>query len=242
MDGTLIKSITKDKNAEEYMFSNLEKYTFDSDGTISGTHKYKVEEVLTPTPAYIVDGKTKEAYTITYSVTEVDSKDSPAIIDITNTFNNAKGIISVKPYNNSLTVRTNQDIYTEIILTKMDSDYVDNKVVYKDTYSDVYYNLEINKLPETISHMIAGKYEISTTSPIFTIESVELSDNEYVSLVEENGKWYVIIEETDNDSYGLVTINLTKDDHIGYESGPYITDFSNYKYNNYWKTIISSIK
>jgi hypothetical protein len=133
-------------------------------------------------------------------------------------------------------VKTNQENYTEIILKKMDADYVDSDIVYKNTYSDVYYNLEINNIAETISHMIAGKYEISTTSTLFELESIELADNEYVSLAEENGKYYVIIEETPNDSYGLLTINLSEKEHKGYQTEADIED--NNKANNFWKTTV----
>jgi uncharacterized repeat protein (TIGR02543 family) len=231
MDGELLKSVTKDKNATDYIFENLERYIYNDDGTVKETHTYQIEEVVNPVPSYVVDGETKEAYTITYSLPKIDTKDGSGIINITNTFNNAEDIIPVKPYNNSLTVKTNKEAYTEIILRKMDADYVDNEVVYKDSYSDVYYNLEINNIAETISHMVAGKYEISTTSPIFTIENVELSDNEYVSLVEEDDKYYVIIEETPHDAYGTVIINLVQKEHEGYQSEISIM--------NYWKTNVS---
>jgi hypothetical protein len=92
--------------------------------------------------------------------------------------------------------------------------------------------------------MIAGKYEINTTSPIFTIDSVTLSDNEYVSLVKENDKYYVIIEETPHDAYGMITINLTEKEHVGYQSGPDVSNIIEnaiHKANNYWKTKISEI-
>jgi hypothetical protein len=199
---------------------------------------------MTPVPSYIVNGETKEAYTITYSLPRIDTKDGSGIINIANTFNNAEGIISVKPYNNSLTIKTDKNTYAEITLKKMDSDYTNNEVVYKNTYSDIYYNLKINSTPETISHIIAGKYEINTTNTLFEIENVELLDNEYVSLVEENGKYYVIIEETSNDAYGVVTINLAEKEHIGYQSGPDVSNIIEnaiHKANNYWKTKILEI-
>jgi uncharacterized repeat protein (TIGR02543 family) len=231
MDGELLKSVTKDKNATDYAFENLERYVYNDDSTVKETHTYQIEEVMNPVPSYVVDGETEEAYTITYSLPKIDTKDGSGIINITNTFNNAEDIIPVKPYDNSLTVKTNKEAYTEIILRKMDADYVDNEVVYKDSYSDVYYNLEINNIAETISHIVAGKYEITTTSQIFAIENVELSDNEYVSLVEEDDKYYVIIEETPHDAYGTVIINLVKKEHEGYQSEISIM--------NYWKTNIS---
>jgi hypothetical protein len=72
-----------------------------------------------------------------------------------------------------------------------------------------------------------------------TIDSVKLSDNEYVSLVEENGKYCVIIEETPNDAYGLITINLVEKEHKGYQTEPdgvENADNTLYVANNYWKT------
>jgi uncharacterized repeat protein (TIGR02543 family) len=244
MDGELLKSAAKDKNASSYIFTNLERYIYNDNGTVKETHTYQIEEVMNPVPSYVVDGETEEAYTITYSLPKIDTKDGSGIINITNTFNNAESIIPVKPYNNSLTVKTNQEIKTEIILHKMNADYVDNEVVYKDTYSDVYYNLEINNIAETISHMVAGKYEISTTSSLFTIDNVELLDNEYVSFIEDNGKYYVVIEETPNDAYGVITINLTEKEHKGYQAEPDVSDNTDntlYKVSNYWKTTIEKI-
>jgi uncharacterized repeat protein (TIGR02543 family) len=238
MDGELLKTITKDKDVASYIFTNLERYIYNADGTVKETHTYQIEEVINPVPSYIVNGTVKEAYTITYSLPKIDTKDGTGIINITNTFNNADNIISVKPYNNSLTIKTNKDIYTEIVLRKMDSSYVDNEVVYKDTYSDVYYNLEVSNIAETISHMISGKYEVDIISSSFSIDSVVLTDSEYVSLIKENGKYYIIIEETDNDSYGMISINLSEKEHIGYQTGADKSDDSNYQANNFWKANI----
>jgi hypothetical protein len=78
---------------------------------------------------------------------------------------------------------------------------------------------------------------------LFTIENVELVDNEYISLVEENGKYYVIIEETPHDTYGLLTINLKEKEHEGYQSEPdgtETTDNTDYLISNYWKTDVSN--
>jgi hypothetical protein len=237
MDGELLKSITKDSNATSYAFTNLERYIYNDDGTVKETHIYQIEAVMNPTPSYIADGETTEAYTIEYSVPEIDAKDGSAIINITSTFNNAEDIIPVKPYNNSLTVKTNQGDYTEIVLKKMDADYIDNEVAYKDTCSEIYYNLELNNITETISHMITGKYEITTTSSLFIIDNVELLDNEYISLIKENGKYYIVVEETSNDACGFIVFNLSEKEHKGYQTEPDIKD--NNKVNNIWKITVT---
>jgi hypothetical protein len=59
--------------------------------------------------------------------------------------------------------------------------------------------------------------------------------------VEENGKYYVVIAETGEDSYGMITINLSEKEHIGYQSGPDLVEHVNYKANNYWSIVQSEI-
>jgi hypothetical protein len=59
-----------------------------------------------------------------------------------------------------------------------------------------------------------------------------------VSLVKENGKYYIIIEETGNDSYGMISINLSEKEHVGYQTGADKSDDSNYQANNFWKVNI----
>jgi hypothetical protein len=208
------------KLVESYSFTNLPKYEYDSDDNIIGLNTYSVIEEFYPASQYINrDGKAIDAYEITYS--EATLNGSGWRQDITNTFVPAENIISVKPYNNSLTIVTNIETNTEVIFRRLESTYNDDLTVsYTDDYSDIFYNVDVNNIPETISHMVAGKYEIEVLNPIYTMQSIKLTDSEYVTLVEENGKYYIIIEETNSDTYGTITINLVPKEHIGYQSGP----------------------
>jgi hypothetical protein len=208
------------KLVENYSFSSLPKYKCDFYGNVTGLYTYSIKEEFSPMPQYINrDGKAIDAYEITYSEATLNGSEWKQ--DITNTFVPAENIISVKPYNNSLTVVTNIETNTEVIFRRLESTYNDDlSVSYTDDYSDIYYNVDVNNIPETISHMVAGKYEIEVLNPIYTLQSIKLTDSEYVTLVEENGKYYIIIEETNSDTYGTVTINLIPKEHIGYQSGP----------------------
>jgi hypothetical protein len=227
-NNTVYKSTeTKDKNISSYSFTGLPKYTYDSDGNVNGTYTYSIKEIFTPVPQVINEdtGKTVDVYTITYSPTSasVDSKDGNGTINIKNTLTppNAPYILPVKDVINSITVVTNINTYTEVVFKKLEQTLSgDGSVTYGTDYSDIHYNVDVNNIAKTIHDMDAGKYEIEVLNPLYILDNIKLSDSQDVELVKEGDTYYLIIKETDHDTYGTVTINLSKKDHIGYQSGP----------------------
>lgn len=177
----------------------------------------------------------------------VDSKDGNGTIDIKNKLTppNDLYILPVKSAINSITVKTNIETYTEVILKKLEQTLSgDGNVTYGTDYSDIHYNVDVNNIAKTIRDMDAGKYEIVVLNPLYILDNIKLSNAQDVEFIKEGDKYYLIIKETDHDTYGTVTINLVKKDHIGYQSGPdTVPDPENpktekktgYAYNNIYK-------
>jgi uncharacterized repeat protein (TIGR02543 family) len=223
-----------------YTFGNLPKYDCDEDGTILDTYEYKVVETINSKVVTLENDQYKEidAYTVSYVPASVNSKNGAAQVVITNTIADMEGFISVKPYNNAITIRTDSDIDSDIVLRQVMTSFVNGEVDYTDDYSGIYYNMEIGDIEETISKLLTGKYEIEVTNPLLILESAVISDNEGVSITREGNSYYIIIEEGAEDATASIDITFKENEvkHIGYQSGRGISGNDDaYATITYWK-------
>lgn len=206
-------SIDNKNNLNTFSFSGLPKYDDDMN-----LFNYTVVEELKSVYMTIKNGALieKDAYSIT-----VNS------FDITNTLNiDSDSIISVKPqYDNSITFKHNVDEKITVSLKQLESIYSEGKISYSDSYNGLFYNVEIEKLGTTLSNLNSGKYEIFINED-YELSNITISNNKDITLVKENGKYYVIIDEVPRNTSATITINLNKT-HEGYKSS--------YKINNFWK-------
>lgn len=78
-------------------------------------------------------------------------------------------------------------------------------------YNGVEYNLSVDELGEVIKHIPSGKYEIEIIDNNYELKDMIISDNtDNVHIVKEDDKYYLVIEDTPDDSWGAVNIELEK--------------------------------
>ena len=204
------------KNATGYTFTGLDKY--DSE---LNPYTYTAEEVL-------------EAKYLVYENNSYVSKDAYKIdvdgLDFTNTFIPNEKVIPVKPaYNNTVIVKHNVEDQIYVTLKQMDTTINENlEVSYTKDYSGIYYNIIAEQLGTLIDHIGSGKYEIVVSNSEYTLNNINIEDNEHTSLVLEDGKYYLIIEEVPSNTKATIVLDLTDSSNDGYKTS--------YKVNNFWKT------
>lgn len=211
------------KMYNNYQFTNLPKYDENMELFI-----YTVEEKINSQYLILENGKyiPEDAYSI--------SSDSYNFI---NTFNSQTvPIISVKPeHRNEITISAPENTY--ITLTQMETILnEDGTTSYTNNYSGIIYNIYITNEKVSLENISSGKYEIEISNSKYIIEDIVLSNgNGNISIIKENDKSYLIIEENSEDNNATLEIIVkdknpeikTKENHIGY--------ISNDNKNNFWK-------
>ena len=103
----------------------------------------------------------------------------------------------------------------------------DYKVVYSNNYNGFYYNISAENGTK-LDGLLSGKYEIVVNNSDYTLNSINIEENENISLSIENGKYYLIINPINDDANATLVLDLEKKSHKGYQTSEDI--------NNFWKT------
>lgn len=232
-----IKTQVVDKTATGYSFVNLDKYDDDLN-----PYTYKVEETFTA-KVLTWDSTTKQyeeidAYTITvdgfdFTNTLVDTKDKPIIQvkpDHSNTLTIKLGFNSIIDWSNIETTSSNVEVFVR--LKQLETVINNGNISYTSNYSGMEYNVVVKESGITINGIPSGKYEIVANNNTFVLEGIDLQTSNSISVVNENGKWYLIIAETNQNQTGTITLNMnTENSHGSGSANGYISSMSK---NNYY--------
>lgn len=192
-----------------YTFIKLPKYKYVDGKPVL----YKYSAVETVSSIYVENGAIKPAYDI--HVDEEFGSYKP--LHFTNYFNTTdKPLIPVVPNrDNTIHVKTNTEERVDVKFKMLEwyatGTYDNINRVDGPDYNGNEFNASVNELGETLKHMPSGKYEIEVNEELFELKDIKISDNtSNVSITYENGKYYLVIGDTQNDSEGTVNITLEK--------------------------------
>lgn len=220
-----------------YEFTRLPKYYFNSSGE-PYKYDYSVEEVFSA--RYVTDKwEVKDAYTI--------YPDTPTALSFTNKFSASGNISGVKPDkedDDSITIKTDTEDKIVINLKQMECViYEDGTIKYGDNYSGIEYNIVASSDGVKID-LPDGKYEINMPDSRYSPNDIIVTDTDNIKVVEENGKWYLFVENTDGsdeeespdikiDSEDKIIINLKQMETITNSDGSvsFGDDYSGIEYN-----------
>lgn len=209
------KDIKIDATQNIYEFPKLPKYDENLE-----KYEYTVEETIES--IYVLpDGTIVNVYDII--------PDMPNDLDFTNIFHVTDlPVHPAKPEHiNEITVKTNTNDKVAISLKGME--YIINPdltVTHGHDYNGCVYNIFANSEGITFEDIPCGKYEIFINDIEYDLNSIITEEGEYISVVYEDGRYYLIIQDSSESAYGVINIDLFKK-----ERG-YIT--SNNR-NNYFK-------
>ena len=215
-NGEELTTQTVSKDASGYTFTGLDKY--DSD---LNPYTYTAEEILISTHLVYDNGNyvSKDWYEISVSN-----------LDFTNTLIPSTPI-PVKPaYNNTVIVKHNVEEQIYVTLNQMEKVVNDKfEISYTDEYTGIYYNVIAEQLGTLIDHAGSGKYEIVVSDSKYTLNNINIENNQHTSLVLEDGKYYLIIEDVASNTKATLVLDLTDASNDGYKTS--------YIVNNFWKVL-----
>lgn len=94
---------------------------------------------------------------------------------------------------------------------------MDNGTVsYTSNYNGMEYNIIVTEAGVSINNIPFGKYEIvESNDNTFILERVDLQTTSSILVVNENGRWYLIIAETNQNQTGTITLIMNTDSFNG---------------------------
>lgn len=225
----LFKTQVVDNNTTGYSFVNLPKY----DDKLN-SYTYMVEEVFTAKAltwdSTIKEWKEIDAYTI--------SADG---FDFTNTLVETDDpIIEVKPeHTNNLTIKldfnenidwvdvekVSSEVVSFVTLKQMEMIMNEGTISYTSSYNGMEYKAIVDEVGVSINNIPSGKYEIiESNDNTFILEGIDLQTNNSMSVLNENGKWYLIIAETNQNQSGTIILNMNIDSFNGYDDSANVSN------------------
>lgn len=199
------------KDDNTYSFVRLPKYRYENGEPVP----YRYTAVETVSSVYLLNGKLTPAYDI-----HVDEEyGQQKALHFTNYFKTRnEPIVPFIPddqKDNTITIKMNTDEPINVTFKMLDyiatgtPDDIDR--VDGPGYNGVEYNLSVDELGEVIKHIPSGKYEIEIIDNNYELKDMVISDNtDNVHIVKEDDKYYLVIEDTPDDSWGTVNIELEK--------------------------------
>ncbi len=87
------------------------------------------------------------------------------------------------------------------------------------------YNAIVTETGVSINNIPSGKYEIvETNDNTFILEGIDLQTTSSISVVNEDGRWYLIIAETNKNQTGTITLNMNTDSFDGIDSAMMVSN------------------
>lgn len=134
-------------------------------------------------------------------------------------------IDEMRDYKTEINIVQNIKSETTVSFTRVETFIDDDLNISHGNNSEQYINIAINDMPKTIKNMSPGKYEIQIKNPEYNLEDIELKNNDKeIKIIEEDGKYFLIIEYVPKDLFGIIDIKLTKND-IFYQATQKLNNF-----------------
>jgi len=194
-----------------YEFTRLPKYWYDGSGT-PWRYEYTVSERFEAVYA-LQDGTITNAYTIL--------KDMPkqeGYINFTNRFNVPEGPINhMKRYSNTINLYTNMAEHCNVVLKQLEQTIDADLNSHYGDYSGKEIRAAVNNDGVTLKDIPCGKYEIQAGNRVYVLKDISLTEQNHVSVTQEDGRYYMVIEDSPEDAYGNLLLCFDKDGDAYYK-------------------------
>lgn len=98
-------------------------------------------------------------------------------------------------------------------------------VSYGNNYNGQVYNLSANNIGTVLSSINSGKYEISYLDATYVLNDITCNGDNNIWIEGIRDKYYLVIKDTNTDVSGMITLNFSKKDHIGYQTDASVSNY-----------------